>query len=268
MCRIHLLLLSSFAILSAVAQPSSAERSDVLPRFVKSVTLGENRYVFQYADERTPLVTSIACITPYGSSETRIVHGDASSADSPVAIIHHGGAVDTLRHHIGRLAYSYADPLGDRYTDEYLVESTEEGLPKLARRWRTCINSVDIETTETHVYKNLRGCLMKVSAGREALQWKYGGKTALPCTIDLIHFITVGFVGGNSLYAVPQELNNLMVRWLRSARLPISATDNRVRVSFSYKLDERGYVLQVRMRGQSLTGEDDFDVKAEVEYAD
>lgn len=268
MRSIFLFLFCCSAFISAMAQHSRSEQPQVLPRFVKSVTVGENRYVFKYKDAQTPLVTSIACITPYGSSETQIVHGAASSAEASVVTIHHGGGVDTLRYRLGRWAFSYSDPLGDTYTDEYLVENTEEGQPKLSRRWRTCINSVDIETTETHKFKYVRGCLLKVSDGRHELQWKYGGKSVLPCTIDLLHFVTVGFVGENSLYAVPQVLNNLMVKWLSGARLPISATDNRMRVSFSYKFDERDYVRRIRMRGQSLTGEDDFDVRVEVEYMD
>lgn len=266
MKRYFLVLLTVFFFGTAMGQNPSLGEQNTLPRFVKSVTVGENRYVFQYKDASTPQVTAITCVTPYGSSETRIAYCDTSAAEAPVALIHHGGAVDTLRYRLGRWAYSYSDPIGDTYTDEYLAEATPEGAQKLLYRWRTCINSVDVKTTEAHKYKYVRGCLLSVNDGRSEIQWKYGGKAALPCTIDLIHFVTVGFVGGNSLYAVPQVLNNFLAEYVSGVRLPISAVDNNVRVTFSYKMDDRDYVSRIRMRGQSFTGENDFDVKVEVEY--
>lgn len=268
MRSLFIFLFCCVSFLSSMAQYSWSTLQDLSPRFVKSITVGENRYVFRYKDARIPLVTSITCVTPYGSSETQIVHGDSLCAESPIATIHHSGVVDTLRFRLGRWVFTYSDPLGDSYTDEYLVENTPEGTPKLSCRWRTCVNSVDVETTETQRFRYVRNCLMNVRDGRKEIQWKYGGKESPLCTIDLLHFVTVGFVGGTSLYAVPQVLNNLLLIWSTSARLPISAVDNNVRVSFSYKFDERDYVRRIRMRGVSSTGEDDFDIKVEVEYMD
>lgn len=268
MRSLFIFLFCCVSMIPSMAQYSWSTLQNLSPRFVKSITVGENRYVFQYKDARTPLVTSITCVTPYGSSETQIVHGDGSHTASPVVTIHHSGVVDTLRYRLGRWAFTYSDPLGDAYTDEYLVENTPEGAAKLSCRWRTCVNSVDVETTETHRFKYVRNCLMNVREGRKEVQWKYGGKQSPLCTIDLIQFATVGFVGGTSLYAVPQVLNNLLMNWISGARLPISAVDENARVSFSYKFDERDYVRYIRMRGVSFTKENDFDVKVEVEYMD
>ena len=97
MRSLFIFLFCCVSMIPSMAQYSWSTLQNLSPRFVKSITVGENRYVFQYKDARTPLVTSITCVTPYGSSETQIVHGDSSHTASPVVTIHHSGVVETLR---------------------------------------------------------------------------------------------------------------------------------------------------------------------------